>query len=257
MSAVLIEMVTSHVALVTINRPAAKNAVNVLVVEGLVDAIARIELDLEIRVVILTGAGGEAFSAGADLKDIAAGLASQLRTREGGFAGFVFHPKTCVWIAAVEGLALGGGFELALACDMIIASNTARFALPEVSRGMIAGGGGVVRLMQALPPAIARELIATGEWLGAERAVALGLINHCVQPGDAVKCAIDIALRVALNAPLAVRTSLALARDAFHANSAEIRRLNDEAKDSIALTADFIEGPRAFMERRIPSWRGC
>jgi enoyl-CoA hydratase/carnithine racemase len=254
--AVLIESRTRHIAVVTLNRPAARNAVSADVTAGLAAAVAATEADPDIWAVVLTGAGDQAFSAGADLKVVAAGDGNSLWTADGGFAGFVYVEREKPWIAAVNGLALAGGFEIALACDMIVATENAAFALPEVKRGLIAAAGGVFRLPRRLPRALALELIATGERLEAPRAYALGLVNRIVPAGQACDAAVTLAEAMCVNAPLAVRESLKLARAAADHSEAQMWTQSDAARNRIQNTEDFQEGPRAFIEKRPPRWTG-
>ena len=253
---VLHERVDDHVALVTINRPDARNAINPDVAARLDAIVAELEADGVIRAVVLQGAGDQAFSAGADLKAVAAGRGRDLWTERGGFAGFVFAPRRKVWIAAVEGAALAGGCEIALSCDFIVASREARFALPEVKRGLIAAASGLFRLPRRLPRAVAMEMIATGDPLPIERAYQLGLVNHLVEAGGARDKAITLARAVAANAPLAVEHSMVIARQAQDLAEAALSTLSDEARAFIATTADYREGPRAFIEKRLPQWQG-
>ena len=255
--AVLHERVDDHVALVTLNRPDARNAVNPEVANCLEAIVAELEDDKAIRAVVLQGAGGQAFSAGADLKVVAAGRGRELWTERGGFAGFIFAPRRKPWIAAVEGPALAGGCEIALSCDFIVASREARFALPEVKRGLIAAASGLFRLPRRLPRAVAMEMIATGDPLPIERAYRLGLVNHLVDAGGARDKAIELARAIAANAPLAVQHSMVIARQAQNLSEAELSALSDEARAFIATTADYREGPRAFIEKRAPNWQGC
>lgn len=254
---VLFEMKGAHVALVTINREEARNAINGDVAEALEASIDRVEADGEIRAVVLTGAGGKAFSAGADLKEVSRGNLNKLMRERTGFGGFVHAKRTKPWIAAVEGLALAGGCEIALACDMIVASAGGAFGLPEVTRGLIAAAGGLYRLPRALPRAIAIELIITAGQLPAERAAELGMVNHLVPAGTAVATALAIANKIAANAPLAVRESLAIAKLAVDLDDATLRRLSDEAQGRLSQSQDFREGPLAFIEKRPPVWKGC
>lgn len=247
---------TKHVVVFTINRPAVKNAINGAVAEALEAAVREVESDHDLRVAVLTGAGGEVFSAGADLKEISRGNLHQL-VREGtGFAGFVHGKRTKPWIAAVEGLAIAGGCEMALACDMIVASTGSAFGLPEVTRGLAAAAGGLYRLPRAIPRAIAIELILTGTRLSSERAAELGMVNKLVPPGEAVKAALALADTIAANAPIAVRESLAIAKLAPDLDDATLRRMSDEAQDRLKETEDFREGPLAFVEKRPPVWSG-
>jgi enoyl-CoA hydratase len=256
MDVVTIEIVAPHVALVTIHRPEARNSVNGAVAAGLDQAVKRIEADSDIWVSVLAGEGGVAFCAGADLKEVSAGRMEDLYTADGQFAGFVKHPREKIWIAAVEGFAVAGGFELALACDMIVASDNSLFSLPEVTRGLVAAAGGVYRLVRAMPRALALELIATGDRLSAARAAELGLINRVVPQGGAVAQAVALAGQICANAPIAVRQSLQVARRAYDMNDDALFALSLEAQDRVMATQDFAEGPLAFIEKRAPQWKG-
>lgn len=254
---VLLRRAGAHVAVVTLNRPRARNAVSGAVAQALEAHVKAIEADPEVRVAILTGAGQRAFCAGADLKELAGATSPLPRwTPYGGFAGFVLAPRRKLWIAAVNGPALGGGFELVLACDMVIASSEAVFSLPEVTRGFSAAGGGIYRLPRALPRAIALEMIATGDPLDAQRAHALGLVNHVVAPEQVLDVALRVAERVSANAPLAVAWSLEVARRAHDLDEDELRRLAQEVSERIITTEDAREGPRAFAQKRAPRYRG-
>ncbi|HZQ29319.1 MAG TPA: crotonase/enoyl-CoA hydratase family protein, partial [Acidimicrobiales bacterium] len=195
-----------HIALLTIRRPEARNAVNAAVAQGLEAAIDQLEADENLWVGILTGEG-PVFSAGADLKEIAAGNAAGLATPLGGFGGITRRERVKPIIAAVDGPALAGGCEIALACDMIVASKAAAFGLPEVKRSLVAAAGGLFRLPRALPPKIAMEVVLTGEPIGARRAYEVGLVNHVVEAGRARETAIAMAQRIIENAPLAVRAA--------------------------------------------------
>lgn len=256
MEAVTFEMAAPHVALVTIQRPEARNSVNGAVATGLDRLVKVIEADPDIWAAILTGAGGVAFCAGADLKVVSAGRMDELYTSDGAFAGFVKHPRQKLWIAAVEGFAMAGGCEIALACDLIVAAEQSVFALPEVSRGLIAAAGGVYRLVRALPRAIALELLATGDRLPARRAAEFGLINRVAPQGQAVAEAIALATRVCANAPIAVRESLQVARQAFDLDDDALFALGLAAQERVMKTEDFAEGPRAFIEKRPAVWKG-
>jgi len=256
-AAVLFERAGAHVALVTINRPAARNAVNGAVAQGMEAAVRETEADPAIRAVVLTGAGDAAFCAGADLKEVSAGGGAALWTEGGGFAGFVFAPRTKLWIAAVNGAALAGGTEIALACDLVVAAESASFGLPEVKRGLIAAAGGLYRLPRALPRAIALELIATGGRIDARRAHHFGMVNRLAPAAAAARSeAMALAEMVCENAPIAVRESLQVARRAAELEDAELRRLSEEARTRVTQTEDYREGPRAFIEKRPPVWRG-
>jgi enoyl-CoA hydratase/carnithine racemase len=231
-----------------LNRPQQRNAVSPEVAVGLGDAVTRFEQDPEVWVAILTGAGG-IFSAGADLKAIAAGRAAELSVEPGGFAGYVRYPRSKPVIAAVRGLALAGGTELVLASDLVVAGTDTSFGLPEVTRGIVAAAGGLFRLPRVLPRARALELIATGERLSAEEALRHGMVNAVVDPEKVLPTARALADRICQNAPVAVRESLALARRAAELTEDEAWRLSAEARDRVAATEDAAEGPRAFAEK--------
>lgn len=252
---VLVARAAPHVALVTLNRPAIANAVDIPMTRSLTAAIRDVESDPDTWVAILAGAGGRVFCAGADLNVIANGDRDLLYTDEGGFAGFTDYPREKLWIAAVDGPAMAGGFEIALACDFIIASAKARFGLPEVRRGMVAAAGGLFRLPRRIARGKALEMIVTGESVTAEEARAIGLVDKFVPEGGAIDDAIEFASRVCRNAPIAVRESLGVARAAFDHSEVELRRLSQRAAASNSATDDFQEGPRAFLEKRAPAWR--
>ena len=254
--AVLFSIAAPHVALVTINRPEARNAVNSAVAIALDAAVERVEQDPDIWVAILTGAGPHAFCAGADLKEVSGGRGNTLWTARGGFAGFVRAKRHKLWIAAANGHALAGGLELLLACDMAVAIETATFGLPEVKRSLVAGAGGVFRLPRALPRVIAHEMIATGEPITAARAAHFGLLNAVVPVADLMPAALNLAARVTVNAPIAVRESLTVARHAADLTEDELWDMSALAGRRIRETEDFKEGPRAFVEKRAPNWVG-
>lgn len=257
MSEARLERVGAHVAVVTLDRPAARNAVSQALTAALAACVAEVEGDPEIRAAILTGAGTQAFCAGADLKEIAAGLPHETRaTPTGGFAGFAFAPRRKFWIAAVNGAAIGGGFELVMACDMALAADHARFGLPEVQRGLAATGGGVHRLPRLVPRGLALEMIATGEPIDAARALAVGLVNRVVPADRLLAEALAIAQRVAANAPLAVAGSLALARQSLDLDEAALRAQALGLTAQLHASEDGHEGAAAFAERRAPVWRG-
>jgi enoyl-CoA hydratase len=253
---VKMERPAKHVALVTLDRPEARNAVNHEVAGALDRIVAETEADPDIWVVVLTGAGDKAFCAGADLKQVSAGGMEKLFTPRGGFAGFVDAPRTKVWIAAVEGVALAGGFEIALACDLIVAATNAGFGLPEVKRGLLAAAGGAYRLPRMLPRGLAYEMLATGDRVDAKRAHDLGLVSRLATPGGSVEVAIAFAADICANAPLAVRESLAIARASADLVEADLRVASHAAQARLALSDDFHEGPLAFIEKRAPRWSG-
>jgi enoyl-CoA hydratase/carnithine racemase len=253
---VLVERLAQHVALVTLNRPAARNAVNSAVTSAISRIVKELEADPDVWVVILTGAGDHAFCAGADLRQISTGGRGGLATRDGGFAGFVRAERCKPWIAAVNGAALAGGCELALACDMIIAAEDAQFGLPETKRGLAAVAGGLFRLTRAIPRAIAMELIATGRPISSEEAARWGLVNAVVARTAVVDAALTLANTIVANAPIAVRKSLVIARKAFDHTELELFALSDEAIADLVKTEDYKEGPRAFIEKRPAVWVG-
>jgi enoyl-CoA hydratase/carnithine racemase len=251
---VLYEVVDDHIAVITLNRPEVRNAVNPELAAAIEWLVKRVEADDAIRVAILTSSNDRVFCAGADLAAISSGRGAGIATKDGGFAGFVDAKRDKPWIAAVKGYALAGGGELCLACDMIVASDDAKFGLPEVKRGLFAGAGGVHRLPRALPRNIALELIATGESLDAQRAYELGLVNRLAPTDGVLAAALELARAIAVNAPVSVRESLKVARLSGEATDAELRKLSGEATMRVMTTADAREGPRAFLEKRAPQW---
>lgn len=253
---VSVEQVGEHVALVTLNRPHARNAVNAELAQALEAVVRQTESDPDIWVVVLTGCGEQVFCAGADLKEVAAGNAASLFTADGGFAGFVESRRSKPWIAAVNGLALAGGLEILLSCDLVVASAQAAFGLPEVKRGLMALAGGLYRLPRALPRAVALEMIITGENLGAERAWQLGLVNHLEPSEQVLPKALSLAQVIARNAPIAVRESLRIARQTDDHSEEELFQMSRQARNYLVTTEDYLEGPRAFVEKRMPQWKG-
>ncbi|HXQ59193.1 MAG TPA: crotonase/enoyl-CoA hydratase family protein [Acidimicrobiales bacterium] len=245
-----------HIEILTINRPEARNAVNGEVSQGMAAALDELAEDDECWVVILTGSGEKAFSAGMDLKAFASGEGAPIMGAPGGFAGLVhrYFPKPI--IAAVNGAALAGGCEIMLACDMVVAADHATFGIPEVKRGLLAGAGGLLRLPQRLPLAIALELALTGEPIDAPRALALGLVNRVVPAARLMDEAMDLAGIIADNAPLAVRWTKKVVMGAVSIGEDEGWRLNDEAVGVVFTSADAMEGPVAFAEKRKPRWQG-
>ena len=251
-------LVAPQIAVITLNRPSARHAITTDLAHQLYALVEAVESNPDIRVAILTGAGREAFCAGADLKEMSAGsgMATGMVTGAG-FAGFVDAPRRKIWIAAVDGPAIGGGFELALACDLMVASGNAVFALPEVARGLIAGANGLRVLPRRLPVALALELVATGAKLTAARAYNLGLVNHLATAGQALNVAIELAEKICANAPLAVTASVDMVRLASQLNECQLTVRISEALSLLAQTADAREGPLAFTEKRPPRWSGA
>jgi enoyl-CoA hydratase len=248
---VLIER-DGSILLLTISRPQARNAINPTVAEAIADAMDDLESDNTLSVAVLTGAGGN-FSAGMDLKAFAEG--GSVHTRRG-MLGMTEHPPTKPVIAAVEGWALAGGFELVLSCDMVVAASGAKFGIPEVKRGLVAAAGGLLRLASALPYQLATELALTGEPFTAERLHASGLVNRLVEPGQALEQALALAHQIAQNGPLAVRTSKWILATAAHWIGEEVWDRQQDRVAEVFSSDDALEGARAFAEKRIPNWTG-
>jgi enoyl-CoA hydratase len=246
--------VQDNIATITINRPDQRNAINAEVCAGLRDAVDRLENTPELRVGILRGAG-KVFCAGMDLKAFMAGNADDILLGQYGFAGFVKRTRTKPIIASVQGAALAGGFEIMLACDMVVAAVDAMFGLPEPKIGIVAGAGGAVRLGALLPPALANEILLTGDTFDADRAKGLGLINHVVSAETLDDTSSNLAQKIAANAPIGLAASLRLAAIGGRA-SAEMWAANDQEIKRISATQDAKEGIAAFLEKRPPQWSG-
>jgi enoyl-CoA hydratase len=242
-------------AVITINRPEARYAVNGAVAQGIEDAIDKIEADDSIWVGILTGTP-PVFCAGADLKEINAGNAGALQTSRGGFAGLVTRDRVKPIIAAVDGPALAGGTEIAIACDLIVASGTATFGIPEVKRSLVAAGGGLFRLGRKIPLNIAMELALTGDPISAELAHHHGLVNQLCEPGEALDAAIGLAERICANAPVAVRASRKVVIEATNAPDDVGWQMSVAGMAAAMRSEDFSEGLTAFIEKRPPQWKG-
>ena len=245
-----------HVAIITLNRPSARNAINAAVTSALSGYLKQTEADADIRAVILASCHETVFCAGADLAEISRGTTTGMTTEDGGFAGIVHAPRTKPWIAAVGGAAFAGGCELALTCDMIVATPQARFGLPEVKRGLFAGAGGPLRIQRALPLNIAVELTVTGDPISAERAYHFGMVNRLVAQEQLMDEALALAGLIAANAPLAVRETLRVTRLAGQLSDEEFWKLNYEVADIIMPSDDAREGSLAFIEKRQPKWTG-
>lgn len=254
----LVERV-GNVMVITINRPEARNAVNSSVSIGVGGSLEEAANDPEVRAIVITGAGDKSFCAGADLKAISRGEKLHAPGREDwGFAGFVKHYVDKPTIAAVNGTALGGGTELALSADLIVAAENATFGLPEVKRGLIAGAGGVFRLPAQISQRLAMEMIFTGDPITAARALEVCLINQVAPEGKSVEVAIELAERIAVNAPLSVQASKRVAYgvvDGQRAEESDRWALSATEWDRLALSEDAKEGPLAFAEKREPVWK--
>ena len=241
------------VLVVTIDRPRAKNAIDLAAAEGISAAMEQLDTDDSLFVGVLTGAGG-VFSAGMDLKAFLAGEKPHVPGR--GFAGLVERPPAKPLIAAVEGPALAGGFEIALACDLVVAAEGASFGLPEVRRGLLAGGGGLLRLPRKAGLPKATEWALTGDRVSAADAHAAGVVNRLVPDGQALPAALELARRIAGNGPLAVQGTKRILAEGPGWPAEEAFARQWEVYAPIRASEDAQEGARAFTEKRAPVWRG-
>jgi enoyl-CoA hydratase len=252
--------VRGKVAIITLNRPEARNAVNGDVDSGLEAAIDKLEADSNVWIGVLAAntAGQErpVFCAGADLKAINSGQAAGLNTERGGFGGFVYRDRKKPVIAAVDGLATAGGCELVLACDMLVASTRSAFGLAEATRNLIAGAGGLFRLPRAIGRAAAMEAILTGEPFSAQRAYELGMVNKLVEPNASLDAAIDLALRVCKAAPLAVWASRKIVLASETESDQNLIDMTNKEFAAVLASEDTKEGLTAFIEKRPPNWQG-
>ncbi len=244
------------VLIVTLDRPEARNAVNGDVAEGLEAALDAAAADAGIQAVVLTGAGDKAFCAGMDLREFAAGGARRVFREKNGFAGITQRDFPKPLIAAVNGHALAGGFEILLSCDLAVAVPHATFGLPEVKRGLLANAGGPIRIARRLPLAVALELAMTGAAIDAQRALALGLVNRVVPAEQLLPEALALAAEIARNAPLAVRAVRELVRGAAWLDEAAAWKLSGELARGVNRSQDAREGALAFAEKRAPVWKG-
>jgi len=242
-----------RVLLITINRPDQRNAVNAAVASGIAAALDQLDGDAELSVGVLTGAG-KGFCSGMDLKAFVSGERPYAEGR--GFAGIVERPAEKPLIAAVEGFAVAGGLEVALACDMIVAARGARLGIPEVKRSLVAAGGALLRLPKVLPHTIAMELALTGEPITAERAHELGLVNRLSEPGQATSTALELAGTVAANGPLALAATKRVMRESVEWPEPEFFSRQRAIIDPVFSSEDAREGAGAFAEKREPVWRG-
>lgn len=242
-----------RVLVITINRPEARNAVNRAVADGVAAALDRLEAADHLSVAILRGAGGN-FCAGQDLKALVKGEFGAHIER--GFGGIAQRPPEKPIIAAVEGYALAGGLEIALACDLIIAAESSMFGAPEVKRSLIAAAGALLRLPRRLPHGIAMELVLTGDPIDASRALELGLINRVVEDGTASDAAIELAERIGENAPLALRATKRIIDAQYSWPEHEFWDRQGKISGPVFASEDAREGATAFAEKRKPIWKG-
>ena len=241
------------VLIVTLNRPEARNAVNAAVAAGVAEAMDRLDDSPQLRVGVLTGAGGT-FCAGMDLKAFVRGESAVVEHR--GFAGLVERPSAKPLIAAVEGYALAGGFEIALSCDLVVAAQSASFGIPEVKRGLVAAGGGLLRLPSRIPYHYAMELALLGNSVPAPRMHELGLVNRLVPEGEALTVARALAAEIARNGPLATAASKKIIVESAGWNSRQAWARQDEIAGPVLQSEDAREGAVAFAEKRSPRWTG-
>lgn len=244
--------VRDGVLIVTINRPEAKNAMSKAAAEGIAAAMDRLDAEDDLRVGVLTGAGGT-FCSGMDLKGFLRGESPSIEGR--GFGGIVQKPPVKPLIAAVEGYALAGGLELMIACDLVVANANAKFGIPEAKRGLVAAAGGVMMLPDQIPERVAMELALTGDFITAQRAYELGMINRVVD-GPALDGALELAARIAENGPLAVRVSKQIMRESRGWSMAERYDRQAQLIGPVFMSQDAREGSLAFAEKRKPNWQG-
>jgi enoyl-CoA hydratase/carnithine racemase len=251
--AVLLE-VENGTATITLNRPEVRNAIDKPTADALAAALDEVDERPDVTVAIITGTGST-FCAGMDLKAFSATRERPLHEVRGAF-GIVRKPPAKPIIAAIEGNALGGGLEIALACDLIVATRSSRLGLPEVKRGLVAAAGGVLRLPRRIPRGVAMELILTGEPVTAERALELGLVNRLAEDGQALSVARELAAAIAVNAPLAVRAAKRIADESADWELDEAFDRQAAYTDEVRSSKDAAEGARAFVEKRVPKWTG-
>ena len=242
-----------RVLLITINRPDQRNAVNAAVARSIAAALDELDGDPGLSVGVLTGAG-KGFCAGMDLKAFVGGERPHVEGR--GFAGIVERPAEKPLIAAIEGFAVAGGLEVALACDLIVAARGARLGIPEVKRSLVAAGGALLRLPRTMPRNVANELALTGELIEAERAYELGLVNRLAEPGQALEVALQLAETIAANGPLALAATKRVMVESADWPDAEFFARQRPIIDPVFGSEDAREGATAFAERRDPVWKG-
>lgn len=248
----VITEVEDGVLIVTMNRPEAKNAMNKSQAEGIAAAMDRLEADNDLRCAILTGAGNT-FCSGMDLKGFLRGERPSIEGR--GFGGLTEWTPSKPVIAAVDGYALAGGMEMAMSCDLIVASAGAKFGIPEAKRSLAAAAGGLIKLPRQIPPRIAMELALTGDFIDAQRAYELGFINRIVE-GPALEGAKELARAVAANGPLALIASKKVIRQSHTWSDAEMWEKQAAIVMPVFASEDAREGATAFAEKRKPNWQG-
>jgi enoyl-CoA hydratase len=241
------------VLLITLNRPEARNAIDLPVAEGIAAALDELDGEDSLGVGVLTGAG-KGFCAGMDLKAFVTGERPWVGDR--GFAGIVRRGSVKPLIAAVEGFAVAGGLEVALACDLIVAARGAKLGIPEVKRSLVAAGGALLRLPRRIPYHVAMELALTGNPIAAERAAELGLVNRLAEPGAAVEVAMGLAAEVGSGAPLALVASKRILQEQWDWSAAEMWGAQSAISDPVFSSEDAREGATAFAEKRPAVWRG-
>jgi enoyl-CoA hydratase len=241
------------VLVITLNRPDARNAVNGALAEGIAAALDELDGDDALRVGVLTGAG-KGFSSGMDLKAFVAGERPYVEDR--GFAGITQRSSRKPLIAAIEGFAVAGGFEIALSCDLIVAARGARLGIPEVKRSLVAAAGALFRLPRRIPYHLAMELALTGDPIDAERGHQLGLVNRLAEPGEALDAALELAAAIVKNGPLALIASKEIVRNAPDWTEAEAWEKQGAIAGPVMVSQDAREGAIAFAEKRDPVWKG-
>jgi enoyl-CoA hydratase len=241
------------VQIITINRPEARNALNGAVAAGVRDAADELDADNDLQVGVLTGAGGT-FSSGMDLKAFLKGETPSFPGR--GLCGITQTPPRKPLIGAAEGWAVAGGFELLLACDLVVAGESAKFGVPEVKRSLVAGAGGALQLARRIPRALALEMLLTGDPFDAPRAAEIGLVNHVVEDGQALTAALDLAQRIAANGPLALVATKEISNGGSDWTAAERWDRMARLMQPVFISEDAREGAQAFAEKRAPVWKG-
>jgi enoyl-CoA hydratase len=242
-----------RIQIITLNRPDARNAVNRALAEGIASALDELDSDDSLSVGVLTGAGG-GFCAGMDLKAFVKGETPYVGDR--GFAGIAQRSSRKPLIAAIEGFAVAGGLEVALACDLIVAGRSAKLGIPEVKRSLVAAGGALLRLPRRIPEGAAMELALTGDPIGAERGYELGLVNRLADDGGAREAALELARTIAANGPLALAATKRVMQERHGWPEEEFWQRQGEITGPVFGSEDAREGATAFAEKRAPEWKG-